>query len=477
MGPHYDVVVGGTSFASTFFLHRFLRRFPDRRVLVLERGGRKTQAWRLQKGRVSTISDAETLENRNPERKHWAVNVAFGGNSHAWWACTPRFMPRDFRTQSEYGVGRDWPLSYEDLESYYDEAEQLMGVSGSADAPWPRRAPPPLPPHLVSDAEVVWQRAHPGLAIPTPTARWSMPQQNPTRAQCCAMGACTICPIDAKFTIENSMAEVYSRPNVDLRLQSPLLHVDIRNDIATGVTFLDGDRPRSVTTDLVVLGTNAIMNPFLLQCSGFEHPMLGRGLGEQTSTYVSVKLGGLQSFNGSTSLTTQGYMLYDGEHRRDHAGILLEVSNIPRLRMEPGRWREVMHLKAIVEVLPDAGNYVGIDRPNGETSIGRPFTVYASKDEYAERAFARLPTLLERALEGLPVEEIEIQGRSNGEAHITGTTPMGDDPATSIVDRHLVTHKVRNLVLPGAGVFPTTPPANPTLTLSALSLWAAEHLA
>jgi choline dehydrogenase-like flavoprotein len=53
---------------------------------------------------------------------------------------------------------------------------------------------------------------------------------------------------------------------------------------------------------------------------------------------------------------------------------------------------------------------------------------------------------------------------------------MGDDPETSVVDRHLIHHQVRNLLVLGGSAFPTSSPANPTLTLSALSLWAADHL-
>jgi len=56
------------------------------------------------------------------------------------------------------------------------------------------------------------------------------------------------------------------------------------------------------------------------------------------------------------------------------------------------------------------------------------------------------------------------------------TTPMGLDPATSVVDADLRHHRVRNLLVLGASVFPTCPPANPTLTLSALSTRAARRL-
>jgi choline dehydrogenase-like flavoprotein len=53
---------------------------------------------------------------------------------------------------------------------------------------------------------------------------------------------------------------------------------------------------------------------------------------------------------------------------------------------------------------------------------------------------------------------------------------MGTDPNNSVVDRQLLHHRIRNLAVLGGGAFPTCPAANPTLTLSALSLWAAERL-
>jgi choline dehydrogenase-like flavoprotein len=52
---------------------------------------------------------------------------------------------------------------------------------------------------------------------------------------------------------------------------------------------------------------------------------------------------------------------------------------------------------------------------------------------------------------------------------------MGDDPADSVIDRNMVHHRVRNLLVMGSGAFPTGAPANPTLTISALALRAAAH--
>jgi choline dehydrogenase-like flavoprotein len=61
------------------------------------------------------------------------------------------------------------------------------------------------------------------------------------------------------------------------------------------------------------------------------------------------------------------------------------------------------------------------------------------------------------------------------EGHILGTTVMGADPRESVVDRHLIHHRVRNLLVLGGSAFPTSSPANPTLTIAALSLWAAAR--
>jgi choline dehydrogenase-like flavoprotein len=76
----------------------------------------------------------------------------------------------------------------------------------------------------------------------------------------------------------------------------------------------------------------------------------------------------------------------------------------------------------------------------------------------------------------LPIESIETVSEGDTAAHIQGTVVMGDDAATSIVDRHLIHHRVRNLIVLGASAFPTASPAYPTLTVSALSLWSADHL-
>ena len=79
-------------------------------------------------------------------------------------------------------------------------------------------------------------------------------------------------------------------------------------------------------------------------------------------------------------------------------------------------------------------------------------------------------------LEGLPFERYTAIRLNSTECHIMGTHRMGSDPSDSIVDDKLLHHQYRNLLVLGSGTFPSTAPANPTLTISALSLRAADHL-
>ena len=86
------------------------------------------------------------------------------------------------------------------------------------------------------------------------------------------------------------------------------------------------------------------------------------------------------------------------------------------------------------------------------------------------------PPLRPRVLAPLPIESLRVERHPDPtESHVMGTVPMGADPATSVVDAKLLHHRARNLAVLGASAFPTAPPANPTRTLSALSVRAARH--
>src|SRR5262245_33624127 len=161
----------------------------------------REHAWQLQNpGSILRESRSSII---NETEKDWIFSLTFGGNSNCWWACTPRLMPEDFKLQSLYGVGEDWPITYDDLESYYCDAEEIMSISGPADgSPYPRSRPYPQPAHRLSDPDRLFKQHFPDLFFNQPTARPSRDVAS-GRPRCCGNGVCALCPINSKFTILN----------------------------------------------------------------------------------------------------------------------------------------------------------------------------------------------------------------------------------------------------------------------------------
>ncbi len=469
----YDLILVGTSFASSFFLLEYARRAPRARVLVLERGERITHADHGRRRLEIEQTARDSYVNLTPW-KPWLIRLAFGGASNCWAACTPRLTPEDFELGTRYGAGVDWPIRYDDLERFYCEVEDVMSVSGPLHGgPWPRSRPYPQPPHRLSAPDRLLRAADPGLWCEQPCARPTRPTAR-GRPVCCATGVCHQCPIDAKFTIMNELQQLYEAPQVDLRIGARALEVEYAGNSATGIRWIEGGRERRAAGTLVALGANAIFNPHLLLRSGLDGPEVGRGLVEQEARWAEVDLDGVDGFDGSTLISGLGYPLHDGPHRATRAAAMIESHNSPvHLRDVRGRWRQFLRLKVIFEGRREPENRVTLSADDPD----RPNVTFVAHSSYTEAGIASLPEVMPRVLHALPVEGIRIVPEINKtEFHVQCTTPMGRDPAVSVVDADLRHHRLRNLLVLGASVFPTCPPANPTLTLSALSLRAAERL-
>jgi choline dehydrogenase-like flavoprotein len=471
----FDLILVGTGFASTFFLREFLRRSSaTSRVLVLERGKRFTHAEYL---RQTNELHRRSLDEANVPRrgsKTWNYLLAFGGGSNCWWANTPRMTPADFETRTRFGVGDDWPISYNELEPYYCEAEDAMGVAGPNEhAICPRSRPYPQPMHRMSDADRLLERAYPGEFFGMPSARARVATAG--RPVCCNNGICSHCPVDAKFTVENELAAVYDDPRVTLALEARGDLVETAGGIATGVVYTRDGVERRARGELIALGANGFFNPHLLLRSGIDLPAIGKGLVEQVGLYVVAYLNGVENFQGSTSRCGHGYMLHRDQDRAARAPALVLTHNthdISGLRQTRGKWKQILGLSLVFEDLRQDQNRVELDPANPT----RPNIIFNGRSAYAEAALERIDDLVAQLLAPLPIDGYEIRPVKSTEAHIIGTTVMGTDPVTSVIDRSLLCHTVRNLVVLGSGAFPTAAPANPTLTIAALSLRAADQI-
>lgn len=476
---HYNLILVGTGFASSFFLKKFLEKSSqDIRVLVLERGEFIPHQKRLQDarskplGKVSYVSGGNggnTFRNNTPE-KSWIFDPSFGGSSNCWTGCTPRFMPNDFEMKSKYNVGEDWPLTYNDIESYYCEVEDIMSTSGPDITPYPMSKKYPQPAHELSTVDRVLQKAYGDQYISQPTARSSISNK---RNKCCTSAICHLCPVEAKFTIENGLKNiVYSDPRVEIIYQAQVIQVDTQNNIATGVQYRHNNQDKKATADLVALGANAIFNAHILLNSGDTNIHTGRNLSEQVGYYGYFDLKDFQNVGGSSIITANGFMLYDGAFRKERAACIIESHNDVFIRHEAGKWRNIAKFKFVFEDIPQADNRV---ERSADPLI--PAVTYKAHSDYVVKGYDYLKSNIGKIFGSLPIENIYLDDKYQpSEAHILGTARMGNDAATGVVDKDLRHHQYRNLLVLGGSAFPTITPSNPTITLAALSLRAADKL-
>jgi choline dehydrogenase-like flavoprotein len=355
---------------------------------------------------------------------------------------------------------------------YYSEAEQSMMIAGPDDISkvWHDTPPYPLPPHRMTTVDRMMKAVMPDRHFVVPNARLSKPIGD--RGACCATANCSYCPVNAKMTAVNTLDSILSHPRLDICVSAKVDRLDVEAGGVKRVMFRQGEREFSATGDLYVLGANAIYSPFILLRSGLGGPFVGRYLCEKMLAKFEVYLKGLKHFDGGTGTTCLNTSLLDGEHRRTRGAVALYFENrfIFGVRPEFGRWREVLPITCYIEDIPQESNAVTAD--GGDMPTLQPFAF----SDYAQRSVDSTAQALPGLLSSLPVEHIHYRGLWPTLGHIQGTTRMGFSKADSVVDRDLVHHTLRNLVIVGTSTFPTTGSVNIATTVAALSLRSADHL-
>lgn len=456
----WDVILVGSSFAACFFARALRGRGLS--ILMVERGPYVDRDAQLD-ARHTFRPPAVAQRNSSGRRKDWAVRHQFGGCSNCWWGNTPRLHPSDFEMRSRYGVAADWPFGYETLEPFLAEAEEIMEIAGGgSEHVLPRSRPYPHPPHVPTRAERRLMEADPGW-VPMPTAR----ANGGSRSTCCAAGACSLCPVDAKFTILNGQ-DAFADPGLALLVEAECRRVETEAGRATGIVVRGpSGRETRLRGDLVGLGANPIGTSAVLLRSGIGGARVGQGIHEQAGQFAWIDIP-FDNYYGGTSCTGMGYAFYDGPWRSEAASVLLESWNAPpSLRMERGRWLQRLKLKLVAEDIPLPENRIVLEEDE-------PVIEWTGHSAFTEAGLAR-------ARDGVPAlvpfaENVTFGDQEPTEAHIIGGTPMGASPDAGVVDAGGRLFDVPNVLCLGASAFPTGAAANPTLTLSALSLYFGSRL-
>ena len=437
-----------------------------------------------------------------------------GGTTLHWLGSTMRFLPNDFRLASLHGVGVDWPISYGDLEPWYRRAEEEMGVSGdnADDLGSPRHSGYPLPPIRQSylDTKVAAAIAPLSYRVrSTPQARNSV--EHDGRRPCCGNSICVpICPIQAKYDATVHAAKIEKAGGYIV--ESAVAHkVEVGPDgRITGIRFLRHDHTEDrIEGRVYVIAAHAIETPKLLLHSRTDvlpngvansSGEMGRNLMDHPVrlSWALVKEP-LYPYRGP--LETSGIEEFrDGDFRGKWGAFRIPIGNdgwtwpggdpatIATALIDQGvmgeelrrqvddRISRQLRLASLTEQLPDPENRIVPSNDLIDTlGIPRP-EIHYRLDEYTSRALEESYKVQMEVFKALDAVETHTDKGFYGAGHIMGTYRMGTDPKTSVVDPDLRSHDHPNLFLLGSGVFPTGGTANPTLTIAALSLRAAEKI-
>jgi choline dehydrogenase-like flavoprotein len=450
-----------------------------------------------------------------------------GGGTHADGK-VPRFREEDFALRSTYGPQEgahvdDWPLSYDELEPFYAEVEKAIGVAGRAGAnpfaAW-RSGPYPMPPGapmygaLLSSAAAERVGLHPYEA---PTAANSIAYDGRPACNNCGYCANFGCPIHAKGDPVALLTKTMATGRAELLSETYVSRIRIEGRRATGVDYIGPDGiEHSMDAKVVILAGGAIETPRLLLLSGLEHPALGRHLMVhfQTITVGHFKDLRLHPYKGrSVTHVHDDAVVQDDRSRAaaaaaglpwirgglvEHAGGGLPIAEARHLPWGDGHAQAMRdstlsdHMWVFImqgEDLAYASNTVDLS-PSIRDARGFPvarITYQPGRHELV--ASAHHGKILQRVLDEMGADwtihtsspgVAEFGGGMSpipGSSHVIGTARMGDDPATSVVDRWGRLHTLDNLILADSSVFVTSTGYGPTLTLVALAARAAHHLA
>jgi choline dehydrogenase-like flavoprotein len=436
----------------------------------------------------------------------------FGGSSWHWTGFADRLRPADFRMQSLYGVAKDWPVSYDQLEPFYEIAEAIWGVAGHPDHVWgaPRRTPYQMPPIPATYLDNQVERALNAMGLHAAVfshARNSVQFDN--RPPCCGNNTCVpICPIGAKLD-GSVIAEKAEAAGTEVIIETLVDFLELGADgrvARAHVRRPDGSR-HQIEAETFALCGHAIENPRLLLNSAQPAAPNGVANGsDAVGRYLITQAN--QDTSGVTAEPVYPYRgpqqtsglveLRDGPFRGAHAAVGTSFMNsghsgnsdgvdvAKKLIAQGLKGTELsqelnrivsrhLRLNSSAEILPTRENRLTLADTRDTAGVPKP-KVSVTMDDYTLAGLERSETINREVLTRLGSSEIRSNAPYLSNAIIGGTARMGTDPRTSVVDPYQRTHQHPNLFVLGSSAHVTMPVNAPTLTIAAMAVRTARHI-
>jgi choline dehydrogenase-like flavoprotein len=465
-----------------------------RRIVILERGERladspeaRDPAAIFQRGFFKPKETWRDASGQDFEPGNYAF---VGGNTKFYGAVLLRYRAEDFRPLRHIGgVTPGWPISYEEVEPFYSQAEALLRVRGDATADDPTEpfhsAPYPFPP-VPDEPDIAALRAafaaqglHPtALPLGVDIDAWLKRAPTTWDAFPCTTGAKS----DAESC---GLAEALKYPNVTLLTGCRVTRLLAEGRRVTGVE-VERDGAREVmSAETVCLCAGAVMSAALLLASANgNHPRgLANGSDQVGRNFMNHNLTGMVAYHPlrrnrtiyEKTIQFNDWYLTGGPGGEPLGNVqMLGRITGPILAGEAGLpmglARHVadhsIHIMAMSEDLPDPESRV-------LWKDGVVLDWKRSNTEAHDLLVKRLKQAMRRA--GWPI--VMARGFPKWKpSHQCGTLRMGADPSASVVDRNLKAHDLDNLYVADASVLPTSAAVNPSLTVAALALRLGAHL-
>ena len=518
-----DILIVGSGITAALVAEKITEE-RDVRVVVVEAGDETSDPRARHASRARYLAYGENpwpddhIEGLSAEGIQ-SRSMGVGGLAMHWGGVTPRFSPEDFQVRSLYGVGDDWPITYEELDPFYQEAEERMGVAGEQGPPEldPRSRPYPMPQLPLSYNLRLLHEWGERADIPF----WSQPSTKNSvryagRPACCRNDTCSpICPIGAKYSPDFTWRALRRDGKVELVTRTLVRRLVLsdnsdRIDHAIAIDRDDPDNAIEFHATTFVIACGYVWSPHLLLLS--QNTRFPEGLANSSglvgkylnghrnvSAFVSLPMKLYPGINSSHSLVTKKFMRpgrLDRYVRHDLRIWESTVGREPRLRDDNGSlllgneilrdWRSrtengTARVRAYYDVLPDRESAVTLDTSRRNAwGGGDPLPRLSFRDSpvsrdlraHTEDSIRNVFTHMARVGNG----KILSTQSSNFQDHPAGGCRMGDNPATSVCDDFGRTHDHENLFVVGAPTCVTGGCANGTLTFVALGLRSASGI-
>lgn len=525
-----DILIVGSGITAALMAAK-LAETTSRKITVVEAGKPSTPFEQRGKARERYLAYGESpwksdhLDDQNAFGTTWGFSPSMhvGGLAMHWGGVTPRYSPEDFRLKSLYGVGDDWAFTYDDLDPFYQEAEERMGVSGEQGPPAldPRGKPYPMPPLPVNynlQQLQLWATQSGVVTWAMPSAKNSQPRDG--RAQCQRCDTCyPVCPSGAKYSPDFTWNALVQAKKVEL-IPEALVRRLVADAPSGRIVRATGNRTDATGEDVTinaksfVLAAGYVWTPHLLLLSrDSAHP---NGLANR-SGLVGCYLAGHRNIGGQISLPLELYPGINVQHslvskqfmrpmpnkngrylRHDLRIWESSVGREPRFRSDDGAplfgdalladWKRrargaTARVRAYYDVLPDKESRLVLDEKR-TNRFGDPMPNVTFRDAPESAALRQwqeeeIRTLFRRMAQAGRGEIIALANSKDdlGQEHPAGGCRMGTDPATSVVDGWGRSHDHENLWVAGAPAQPTASCCNGTLTFAAVGLRTASAVA